>query len=139
MHLKLCTNLYMYQYLLCTTPTLSLKNKRPTCLNSHLSIRDSTLTSCQKGSYFHIYRPIIEHIKINNGRLIHVMKIIYNLTPHYWVMKLKFWYSLPWFLYYRYILSLSDLCPGVEMKTFQEIMYLDYIYTGVHIIRTLFG
>ena len=28
-----------------------LANKRPTGLNGHLSIRDSTLTSCQKGSY----------------------------------------------------------------------------------------
>ena len=28
-----------------------IQNKRPTGLNSHLSIRDFTLTSCQKGSY----------------------------------------------------------------------------------------
>ena len=39
--------------------------KRPTCLNGHLSIRDFTLTSCQKGAYLHINSPIIE--KINYG------------------------------------------------------------------------
>ena len=43
-------------------------NKRPMVLNGHLSIRNSTLTSCQKDSYFHINRLIIESIKINNGR-----------------------------------------------------------------------
>ena len=40
------------------------KEKRPNGLNGHLSIRDSTLTSCQKGSYLHINRTIIEQIKI---------------------------------------------------------------------------
>ena len=35
-------------------------NKRPTGLNGHLSIRDFTLTSCQKGSYLYINNPIIE-------------------------------------------------------------------------------
>ena len=35
-------------------------NKRPTGLNGHLSIRDFTLTSCQKGSYLYINSPIIE-------------------------------------------------------------------------------
>ena len=34
-----------------------------TGLNDSLSIKDS---SCQKGSYFHIDRPIIEQTKINN-------------------------------------------------------------------------
>ena len=33
-------------------------NKRPTCLNGHLSIRDFTLT--EKGSYLYINSPIIE-------------------------------------------------------------------------------
>ena len=42
-------------------------NKRPTGIKDHLSIRDSTLNSCQKGSYLQFNRPIIEHIKINNG------------------------------------------------------------------------
>ena len=42
-------------------------NKRPTGPNGHLSIRDSTPTSCQKGSYLHINSHIIEKIKINNG------------------------------------------------------------------------
>ena len=37
------------------------KEKRPNGLNGHLSIRDSTLTSCQKGSYWHISCPIIEY------------------------------------------------------------------------------
>ena len=37
-----------------------LKNKRPTGLNGHLSIRYFTLTSCQKGSYLHKKGPIIE-------------------------------------------------------------------------------
>ena len=44
-----------------------LDNKRPTCLNGHLSIRDFTLTSCQKGSYLYINSPIIEYMKINDG------------------------------------------------------------------------
>ena len=35
-------------------------NKRPKGLNGHLSIRNSRLTSCQKGSYLHIRCPIIE-------------------------------------------------------------------------------
>ena len=35
-------------------------NKRPTGLNGHLSIRDFTPTSCQKGSYLYINNPIIE-------------------------------------------------------------------------------
>ena len=42
----------------------SRKNKRPIGLNGHLSIRDSTLTSCQKGSYFHnmlIKKYTLEH------------------------------------------------------------------------------
>ena len=38
----------------------SYLNKRPTGLNGHLSIRDFTLTSCQKGSYLYINSPIIE-------------------------------------------------------------------------------
>ena len=42
-------------------------NKRPTGLYSHLSIRDSSLTSCLKGSYLHINNPIIELINNNNG------------------------------------------------------------------------
>ena len=42
--------------------------KRPTGLNGHLSIRDFTLTSCQRSSYLHINRSIIEWIKNNNGR-----------------------------------------------------------------------
>ena len=35
-------------------------NRRPKGLNGHLSIRDSTLTSCQNGSYLYIRYPIIE-------------------------------------------------------------------------------
>ena len=37
-------------------------DKRPMGLNSHLSVRDSTLTSCQKGRIFayHCNSPIIE-------------------------------------------------------------------------------
>ena len=46
---------------------LELINKRATGLNGHLSIRDFTLTSCQKGSYLYINRPMIEEMKINNG------------------------------------------------------------------------
>ena len=41
--------------------------KRPTGLNGHLSIRDFTLTSCQKGSYLNINSPIKELMKINDG------------------------------------------------------------------------
>ena len=37
-----------------------MKYKRPTGLNGHLSIRDFTLTSCQKGAYLYINSPIIE-------------------------------------------------------------------------------
>ena len=36
------------------------EEKRTTDLNGHLSIRDSTVTSCQKGSHLHINRPLIE-------------------------------------------------------------------------------
>ena len=36
------------------------KNEKPICLNGHLSIRDFTLTSCQKSSYLYINSPIIE-------------------------------------------------------------------------------
>ena len=39
---------------------LKFSNKRPTGLNGHLSIRDLTLTSCQKGSNLYINSPIIE-------------------------------------------------------------------------------
>ena len=35
-------------------------NKRHKGLNRHLSIRDSTMTSCQKSSYLHISCPIIQ-------------------------------------------------------------------------------
>ena len=35
-------------------------NKRPSVLYGQLSIRDSTLTSCQKCSYLYINSPIIE-------------------------------------------------------------------------------
>ena len=45
-----------------------MNNKRPTGLNGHLSIRDFTLTSCQKGSYLYINIPIIEQMKINHGK-----------------------------------------------------------------------
>ena len=38
----------------------TVRNKRPTGLNGHLSIRDFTLASCQKGSYLYIISPIIE-------------------------------------------------------------------------------
>ena len=38
----------------------AFKNKRSTGLNGHLSIRDFTLTSCQKGSYLYINSPNIE-------------------------------------------------------------------------------
>ena len=34
-------------------------NKRPTGLNGHLSIRDFTLNSCQKGAYLHLSSIII--------------------------------------------------------------------------------
>ena len=34
------------------------ENKRPTGLNGHLSIRDYTLTSCQKDSCLYINSPI---------------------------------------------------------------------------------
>ena len=44
-------------------------NKRPMDLNGHLSIRDSTLTSCQKGSYLQINSPIKFKIIINNDRV----------------------------------------------------------------------
>ena len=47
----------------CITARMNSKqifNKRPTGLNGHLSIRDFTLTSCQKGSYLYINSPIIE-------------------------------------------------------------------------------
>ena len=46
---------------------LELKNKRATGLNCHLSIRDFSLTSCQKGSYLYINSPIKEEMKINKG------------------------------------------------------------------------
>ena len=36
------------------------EDKRPSGLNGHLSIRDFSLTSCQRGSYLYINSPIIE-------------------------------------------------------------------------------
>ena len=42
--------------------TFSSRTTWPKGLNYHLSIRHSTLTSCQKGSYLHISCPIIEKI-----------------------------------------------------------------------------
>ena len=38
----------------------SKKNKRPSGLNGHLSIRDFTLTSCQRCSYLYINSPVID-------------------------------------------------------------------------------
>ena len=46
------TNLFKNQLQIITI------NKRPKGLNGHLSIRDFTLSSCQKGAYLHINRPI---------------------------------------------------------------------------------
>ena len=43
------------------------KNKRPRGIKGYLSIRNFSLTSCQKSSYLHISSHIIEKIKINNG------------------------------------------------------------------------
>ena len=45
--IKYVTNIYYF-------------NKRPTGPKGHLSIRNSTLTYCQKGSYLHITSPIME-------------------------------------------------------------------------------
>ena len=43
-------------------------NRRPKGLNGHLSIRDSTLTSCQSGSYFIFHIPLPHHrIIIDSG------------------------------------------------------------------------
>ena len=61
-----------------------LANKRPTGLNGHLSIRDSTLTSCQKGTYLHINSYIIEKIKINNGIRKHLYNPLIQLHAIYW-------------------------------------------------------
>ena len=46
---------------------LNFSSARPTGLNGHLIIRDSTPTSCQKGSYLHNDSPVIQWIKFNNG------------------------------------------------------------------------
>ena len=43
------------------------ENKRPTGLNGHSSIRDLTLTSCQKGSYLY-QQPHQNLININGGK-----------------------------------------------------------------------
>ena len=40
-------------------------NKRPTGLNGHLSIRDFTLTSCQRGSYLYYQQ---DHHRINENQ-----------------------------------------------------------------------
>ena len=73
-----------------------VRNKRPTGPYGHLRIRDCTLTSCQKGSYLHVNRPIIVQININNGRksciitptynsnqctLVKIIKVIHNSDP----------------------------------------------------------
>ena len=42
-----------------------LVNKRPMRPNGQLSNRDSTLTSCQKGSYLQIYKQRHDKIKRN--------------------------------------------------------------------------
>ena len=64
--LFICTNLnFIRPMMICTKfswnwPSGSGVNKRPTGLNGHMSIRDFTLTACQKGSYLYINSPIIE-------------------------------------------------------------------------------
>ena len=67
--LEMTGNIYVYVCILFVNMWMHLmlslinhikRNKRPTGLNGHLSIRDFTLTSCQKGSYLYINSPIIE-------------------------------------------------------------------------------
>ena len=58
---RMARNLCVYLYFIRNARL----NKRPTGVNGHLSIRDFTLNSCQKGAYLHINSPIII-IKINN-------------------------------------------------------------------------
>ena len=92
-----CTNLNsLYPRMLCVRFSWNwpfgsgeIDNKRPTGLNVHLSIRDFTLTSRQKGSIFYLNKPLPAGHKFKNfGRPL--------LTIHY------------------DILSLTYLCPGVE-------------------------
>ena len=100
-------------------------NKMPMVLNGHLSNGDSRLTSCQKGSYLHFNRPIIEQIKINNWQIwlhynpliqlqskycimVHVIKIIHNFNPpqcRSW--NLQFRFTLPSSLLLQWILVIT--------------------------------
>ena len=65
---KIITHKYsLSSYIFPALNQLNFSSARPTGLNGHLIIRDSTPTSCQKGSYLHNDRPVIEWIKFNNG------------------------------------------------------------------------
>ena len=44
---------------------VKISNKWPTCLNGHLSIRNFTQTSCQRGTYFLYQQP---HHRINENQ-----------------------------------------------------------------------
>ena len=88
-------------------------------LNGHMSIRHFTLTSCQKCSYLHIKRPIIEKIKISNSRgavSTHVIKILHNLTP----LLVYFPLSLPLF-----------------PDTFSKVLGIGYLFYWLIIIYIL--
>ena len=63
-----------------------------------------------------------EDFKRNNAFTIYDL---YGQTPAPGVMKLNF--GRPFLGHYYYILSLSDICMGVEMKIFQEIMHFHYM------------
>ena len=65
---KIITHKYsLSSYIFPALNQLNFSSARPTGLNGHLIIRDSTPTSCQKGSYLHNDSPVIEWIKFNNG------------------------------------------------------------------------
>ena len=114
------------------------------CCMYHLSIINSTLNSCQKGSYLHINRPIIESIKINNEEsCIIIPKCNHNQCVIYTTSKLYIFLNLsqraheiiifgkPLIDHHYHLISLSDLCPGVEKKILKEIMYFHYM-TSFH-------
>ena len=92
----------------------------------HLSIRDFTLTSCQRGAYLHITSPII---LINKNQQLYrkaasqsfntiAINVKYidrqedNTYSHYNDLHEIYNSGTPFLGHHNYILSLSDLCMG---------------------------
>ena len=109
-------------------------NKRPKGVDGHLSIKDSSLTSCQKGSYLHISCPIIEK---NKNQQWHRKAALYSLNTiainvmyidiHVYRGHEFYKFGRPFLSHHNYALSLSKSCPRVEEKILKQIMQFNNI------------